>query len=172
METLIPGPIFDPCKIPISAPEPRCEIRLSGGMTLQGTALSLGNPHFVVWKESIDLRTLIEEVKTIGGEIEHHRIFPQRVNFELASQVDTHKVFMAVWERGVGPTRACGSGATATVCAGVFQGILPPDEDITVEMEGGSLQIKVSSDLSKVSVRGPAHWVFSGNFPVKKEMAI
>lgn len=162
IETVLPGPRFEPSHIPALFTEPEGVIDLSSGEQLRGIALSLGNPHFVVWRNKGGLQELNREVQRIGFEVEHHPSFPQRVNFELAGICEPRVVEMAVWERGVGHTWACGSGATATVCSGVYAGFLNPNEEITVKMLGGILRVQTSEDLATVRVRGPARQVFQG----------
>lgn len=127
-----------------------------------GTALSMGNPHFVAWGEFQSLLELNEAILKYGAEVENSSFFKNGVNFELASKIDETSINMAVWERGVGQTFACGSGATASVCAGVKTGRLNPDTDIKVKMLGGSLIIRVQDGLERVSLKGEAVHVFSG----------
>jgi len=102
----------------------------------------------------------------IGQKVQKSILFPAGTNFELASIVAEDKILMAVWERGVGRTLACGSGATATVCAGVASGRLKPGRPIQVIMAGGALVISVpsseNSDKDPISITGPAEHVYSG----------
>jgi diaminopimelate epimerase len=163
--TILAGPTFEPDFVPVKASGPVIEQQLNiSGMPLIGTALSIGNPHFVVWRGQGDLDLLNNEVGLMGRQVERDPLFPRATNFELACAESPTSVLMAVWERGVGPTLACGSGATATVCAGVKTGRLAAGQPVTVKMAGGSLVIEASADLSQVKVEGGAEFVFSGSF--------
>jgi diaminopimelate epimerase len=157
------GPSFNPALVPVISDREVIEERLSFAFgALQGTALSIGNPHFVAWQENTLLSELIKESKRIGADVENSRHFPRATNFELASVRSQSLVEMAVWERGVGPTLACGSGATATVCAGVKSGRLQSDRPINVRMQGGELSIEVDSNYRRVKVIGGEEFVFEG----------
>lgn len=161
--TLI-GPVFEPSRVPVALDSELIEGKLVfDSVEIVGTALSLGNPHFVSWTDNNDLEALNDRVKSIGNRIEHSAHFPNKTNFELAHKVSDLEVQMAVWERGVGHTFACGSGATATVCAGVKIGILPYDEHIQVQMQGGTLKVNVTKDFNSVEVIGLATFVFKGD---------
>ncbi|MBT7789741.1 MAG: diaminopimelate epimerase [Calditrichaeota bacterium] len=163
VEIELAGPDFSACKIGLTDSKMLIEENIqypSKGYV--GTALSIGNPHFVAWKEGQDLSELNEEILKHGAEVENSSHFKNGVNFELASIIDETSIYMAVWERGVGQTFACGSGATATVCAGVKTGRLSPDVDILVKMLGGVLTIRVQKELERVSLNGEASHVFSG----------
>ena len=157
------GPDFSPDAIGLSSSDELIETELSfDSISLIGTALSLGNPHFIVWKEGLNLIELNREILIAGSEVEHSSHFTNDVNFELVSQVDDRSINMAVWERGVGQTLACGSGATAAVCAGVKTGKLEPDREIEVKMIGGTLFIRINTQLDRVFFKGNAKHVFSG----------
>ncbi|MFH0764826.1 MAG: diaminopimelate epimerase, partial [Calditrichota bacterium] len=157
------GPEFDPSRVPLHLDQPVIETNLDfDRFSLTGTALSLGNPHFVVWKEDSELDQLNRLIFEWGAEVEHAVYFPARVNFEIASVVDPRTIHAAIWERGVGRTPACGSGATAAVCAGVKTGRLPVEQPIVVIMAGGRLTITPHTDLKQVSVTGEAAHVFNG----------
>ncbi len=134
--------------------------------SLKGIPMSIGNPHFIVWRTQGDITALNDEVATIGARVEKARYFPDGTNFELAVKVDDQWIRMAVWERGVGLTKACGSGAAAAVCSGVLSGRLAADTPIDVEMAGGRLSIEALSASGRIKVQGPAAHVFSGKFEV------
>ncbi len=162
------GPNFDPSKIPVNAEKEIVEGRLAFAFgPLQGTALSIGNPHFVVWRDLTSLSELKSQSDQIGGMVEKSHHFPRSTNFELASVRSSSLVEMAVWERGVGPTLACGSGAAATVCAGVKSGRLEPGRPIRVRMPGGELTVEVEADFSRVRVAGGAKFVFNGTIDAR-----
>ena len=125
------------------------------GLKIKGTAVSMGNPHFVVFQISD------EEVLFLGPKIERHKMFPRKTNTEFVKVVgDVLEV--KVYERGASWTLACGTGACATAVAAVVKGILSYDKDIKVKLPGGQLTINVRKDLSTVKMTGPAVRVFQG----------
>ncbi|MGL5795017.1 MAG: diaminopimelate epimerase [Waterburya sp.] len=129
-----------------------------GNNTWSVTAVSMGNPHcitFVADSEAIDL-------EKIGPLFEHHPAFPQRTNTEFIEVVKSDYIKMRVWERGAGITLACGTGACASVVAGVLNEKC--DRNCTVELPGGCLQIDWSSMDDKVYMTGPAVEVFKGKY--------
>jgi len=134
--------------------------------TITGTALSTGNPHFVSWRDDLNLDGLNREINKFGPDIEHSPHFRKGINFELANMIEADLIQMAVWERGVGRTLACGSGAVATVCAGVKTGRLEQDRSIRVNMAGGILFVTVHGDSDRVTLRGEANYVFSGSIDI------
>ena len=130
-----------------------------GGDEVVGTAVSMGNPHFVVFTDGIETMDL----ETVGPKFEYAPIFPDRVNTEFAEIPDPHTVKMRVWERGSGETLACGTGACATVAAAVRCGRCPADEFITVRLRGGELQVKAETG-GRILMKGPAAFVFDGEW--------
>jgi diaminopimelate epimerase len=129
-----------------------------GNDTWSVTAVSMGNPHcitFVADSEAIDL-------EKIGSLFEHHPAFPQRTNTEFIEVVRPDYIKMRVWERGAGITLACGTGACASVVAGVLNEKC--DRNCTVELPGGCLQINWSQENDKVYMTGPAVEVFKGKY--------
>lgn len=128
------------------------------GHTWAVTGVSMGNPHcitFVGDVGAIDLATL-------GPQFEHHAVFPQRTNTEFVEVVRPDYLKMRVWERGAGITLACGTGACATVVAGVLNG--KSDRAATVELPGGCLQIRWEEKSNHLFMTGPATKVFTGSF--------
>ena len=121
------------------------------------TALSMGNPHAVVFCKS-DVDAL--ELERIGPEFERHEMFPERVNTEFVNVMPDGSLKMRVWERGSGETLACGTGACAVAVAAALKGIRPFGETRVI-LRGGELFITVREDMS-VLMRGPAREVFSG----------
>jgi diaminopimelate epimerase len=122
------------------------------------TAVSMGNPHcitFVKDSQAIDL-------EKIGPLFEHHPAFPQRTNTEFIEVIRPDYIKMRVWERGAGITLACGTGACASVVAGVLNNQC--DRNCTVELPGGCLQINWSQENDKVYMTGPATEVFRGKY--------
>ena len=125
---------------------------------LAGTAVSMGNPHLVIFEA--DLR----EAGILGPRLEGCEGFPERTNVELARVVGGG-LEVSVWERGAGLTQACGTGACASVAAAVVEGRLPPGRWTRVRLPGGELQIRAEADLSNVLLRGPATYVFEATLP-------
>lgn len=127
------------------------------GETVRATALSVGNPHCVIFVE--DERTL--DLEAIGPLYENLPLFPERVNTEFVRLIDRSTVAMRVWERGSGETYACGTGACAAASAAVLNGHCDADSPITVKLIGGDLSITVSSD-GRITMTGPAAKVYDG----------
>jgi diaminopimelate epimerase len=127
-----------------------------GGTAYSVTAVSMGNPHCVVFVDDPDALGL----EKIGTLFEHHPAFPERVNTEFVKVIDRHTLQMRVWERGSGETFACGTGACATVVAAVLNGYCDKNEDITVHLRGGDLTIRYTDET--VYMTGPAATVYEG----------
>jgi diaminopimelate epimerase len=122
------------------------------------TCVSMGNPHCITFVEDVDSISLTE----IGPQFEHHPAFPQRTNTEFIQIVKSNYLKMRVWERGAGITLACGTGACASVVAGVLNDKC--DRLCTVELPGGCLQIEWSELDGRVYMTGPAEKVFTGSY--------
>lgn len=122
------------------------------------TAVSMGNPHCITFVED----TSAIDLENIGPLFEHHSAFPQRTNTEFIQIVSSNYLKMRVWERGAGITLACGTGACATVVAGVLNNQC--DRTSTVELPGGCLEITWSEADDKVYMTGPATQVFKGQY--------
>jgi len=127
------------------------------GRTFFGTAVSMGNPHFVIFVEDISKVPL----ETWGPELEKHPLFPRKTNVEFVQVLDKNTVRMRVWERGAGITQACGTGSCATAVACILNH--KTANDITVKLDGGDLQISWP-DNQHVWMTGPAQEVFTGDF--------
>jgi diaminopimelate epimerase len=129
-----------------------------GGRRLLFTAVSMGNPHAVIFVDdpAADLRALAEE---LGPTLEHHATFPRRTNVEFA-RLHAGGIDLVVWERGCGITLACGTGACATAVAACLEERTRAGQELTVNLPGGPLRITVAPDLSGVRMRGPATTVF------------
>lgn len=125
------------------------------------TAVSMGNPHAVIFTTGIDKLDL----EKIGPGFENHPFFPERVNTEFCEVIDSNTLKMRVWERGSGETWACGTGTCATVVAAVLNGYCKRDEEVLVHLRGGDLYIKYLSD-DTVLMRGPAVKVFDGQIEI------
>jgi diaminopimelate epimerase len=119
------------------------------------TCVSMGNPHCITFVDDVAAIPL----EAIGPQFEHHPAFPQRTNTEFIQVASKDYLKMRVWERGAGATLACGTGACASLVAGVLTGKC--DRAATVELPGGCLQIEWSLDR-KLYMTGPAERVFIG----------
>ena len=135
--------------------EGRDTITLPTGEHVTGRVVSMGNPHFV-----IDQDPATADVRHLGSSAECHPRFPNRSNIEFIAVDDSGEVSMRVWERGVGETLACGTGACAVgVTTMLDHGLSSP---ITVHLPGGDLTIEVDEDL-RVHMTGPATRIFTGS---------
>ncbi len=126
------------------------------GQTWEVTCISMGNPHCIAFVEDV----AAIELEIIGPKFEHHPAFPQRINTEFIQVVRRDYLKMRVWERGAGITLACGTGACASLVAGVLTGKC--DRTATIELPGGCLQIEWSEVDQRVYMTGPAERVFTG----------
>ncbi|NMG21639.1 diaminopimelate epimerase [Brasilonema bromeliae] len=126
------------------------------GKTWDVTCVNMGNPHCITFVE--DVATIPLEI--IGPQFEHHPVFPQRINTEFIQVVRPDYVKMRVWERGAGITLACGTGACASLVAGVLTQRC--DRKATVELPGGPLLIEWSQIDQRLYMTGPAERVFTG----------
>ena len=125
--------------------------------TWQVTCVSMGNPHCITFVDDVAAIPL----EQIGPQFEHHAVFPQRINTEFIQVVRSDYLKMRVWERGAGITLACGTGACASLVAGVLTGRC--DRRATIELPGGCLEIEWTID-DRIYMTGPATRVFSGTF--------
>ncbi len=130
---------------------------LVDGKTYDVTCVSMGNPHCITFMEE-DVRTL--DLTAIGPAFENHEKFPNRINTEFVNVLDKKTLRMRVWERGSGETLACGTGACATAVAAIVNGLT--EEEVTVELLGGNLQIRWDREQNLVFMTGPATIVFDG----------
>jgi diaminopimelate epimerase len=152
------GPaIWDPTLVPFDASDPGAatETIEVDGDPLEVSVLSMGNPHAV---------TLVHDVgdapvRTLGPKVETDPRFPKRTNVGFAEVVDTATIRLRVWERGVGETAACGTGACAAAAALHRRGLV--DADVEVHVPGGVLRIALSDD--RVLMTGPAIEVAHGH---------
>lgn len=127
----------------------------AAGQTWSVTCVSMGNPHCIIFVE--DVATV--PLETIGPQFEHHSAFPQRTNTEFIQVVNSSYLKMRVWERGAGITLACGTGACASLVAGVLNNKC--DRRATIELPGGCLEIEWADD-QRLYMTGPATRVFAG----------
>lgn len=156
-------PILNAKDIPVICNGERC---INEKITLADrefhmTCVSMGNPHAVMF---IDEHPIDFDLEKYGKIAESDtEIFPDRVNAEFAKVIDRRTVEMRVFERGAGETLACGTGTCATVVAGIINGLIDKNEEITVHLRGGDLKIKWSGDENdSVIMTGPAEYSFTG----------
>ena len=151
-------PILEPAQIPIVA-EGDTVIDapiLVDGKEYRMTGVSMGNPHTVVFMD--DVKNL--EIEKIGPLFENHERFPKRINTEFVKVLDRKTVEMRVWERGSAETLACGTGACAVAVACILNGLT--ENEVTVKLLGGDLQIQWDREKDTVFMTGPAVTVFDG----------
>lgn len=150
-------PLHAPAEIPLAVPEerPSYRIRLGEEEIIFG-AVSMGNPHAVLGVPAV----ATAPVASLGARLEQHPIFPQRANIGFMETVNRGHVRLRVYERGVGETLACGSGACAAAVIGIEQGLL--DDAVAVDLPGGRLNIRWEGRGRPVFMTGPAAVVFRG----------
>ena len=166
-------PVLQPAKIPFMAEAPQITYRISlsescgqpenaedSSEVVELSSIGMGNPHAVITVADVDKAP----VERIGPIIESHPRFPERVNVGFMQVVSRKKIRLRVFERGVGETRACGSGACAAVVAGRLQGLL--DDVVDVELPGGHLSVNSAGDDDTVKITGPACRVYEGRLQV------
>jgi diaminopimelate epimerase len=167
-------PILRPADIPVRLPAIAGEQVVAAPFEIAGervpgqtslpvrlplTCVSMGNPHAVFFVPDVAALPL----KTWGPQIEHHPLFPQRINAHFVEVLAADRVRMITWERGTGPTQACGTGASAVCVAGVLNRLT--QRKITAELPGGELQLEWDAQTNHVFKTGPAVEVFTGEWP-------
>jgi len=159
-------PVFTPKDIPVlsSLPQIVDEPLSAGDMNVRFTAVSMGNPHAVIFTEGIAGLDLPK----IGPYFENHAIFPDRVNTEFVEIVGEQELRMRVWERGSGETLACGTGACAVAVAAVLNKHVSADRPDTVHLLGGDLEILWDRKENTVYMTGPATEVFEGEIDLNQ----
>lgn len=126
------------------------------GHEFRFTAVSMGNPHCVIYVED----AVNFDLATWGPKLEVHPMFPRKINVEFVTVKNRAYTDMRVWERGAGPTLACGTGACATLVSSVLNGLT--DREATVSLKGGELFIEWNEADNHVYMTGPAEEVFTG----------
>lgn len=150
-------PILTPAEIPFAASGRQNTYHIDvEGLELEISAVSMGNPHAVLLVEDVETAA----VEELGPEIEHHPSFPNRVNVGFMQVISRDNIRLRVFERGVGETRACGSGACAAVVAGIIRNLL--NSTVTVHLPGGNLSITWQGEGHSLKMTGPATTVFRG----------
>jgi len=155
------APIFDPALIPFSGGTGAISEPLNvEGTILKISALSMGNPHAVQVVESIE----DAPVKILGALIEEHPRFPNHVNAGFMQVIDAHNLRLRVYERGVGETLSCGTGACAAAVSGIRLNLL--ESPVNIATHGGALSISWEGSDTDVQMTGPAITVFSGEITI------
>ncbi|WP_133000347.1 diaminopimelate epimerase [Luteimonas arsenica] len=155
------APVFAPAEIPLAgvggdADDYAIEVV---GRRLRLGAVSMGNPHAVIEVDDIDAAPVTE----LGAALQQHPVFPQQCNVGFARVLDRGRIRLRVYERGVGETLACGSGACAAVAVLARRGRVDAAKGVDVELPGGTLRIHLGADGS-LYMAGPAAFVYEGEF--------
>jgi len=154
-------PELDPAKIPFDAPERALTYALDvDGKSFDIGAVSMGNPHAVLRVDNVKSAP----VTTLGPTIETHARFPNRVNVGFMQIVSRSEINLRVFERGVGETLACGTGACAAVVSARLRNLI--DSPVQVNLTGGALSIEWQGEGQPVMMTGPATTVFEGQIQI------
>jgi diaminopimelate epimerase len=154
-------PEFEPSKIPFEAPLAATVYDLDvDGQSEQIAAVSMGNPHAVLKVDDVAKAP----VAKLGAKIESHPRFPNRVNVGFMQILGPNEIKLRVYERGVGETEACGSGACAAAVAAILQGAV--DSPVTLQLTRGSLKIDWQGEGHALIMTGPAKTVFHGRIRI------
>jgi diaminopimelate epimerase len=148
-------PLFDWEFIPLAMPMDTRDMPVGWDALERPMAVNVGNPHVVFFVEDCDAI----ELERLGPLIETDPLFPERINVNVASVIAPHHINLRVWERGVGLTRACGTGACATAVAAIRSG--RATSPLTVSLPGGALTI-AWAEGGAIEMAGPATHVFTG----------
>jgi diaminopimelate epimerase len=153
-------PVFEPARIPLRGFEVAHDaytLEIDGTPLVFG-AVSMGNPHAVIEVDDVDTAA----VATLGPALQRHAAFPDSVNVGFAQVVARDRVRLRVYERGVGETLACGSGACAAAAVMMRRGRV--DREVAIELPGGTLHIAWPDDDATLTMAGPAIFVFEGEW--------
>jgi len=158
-------PIFNPKLIPFLSDTEKNEYPISIDLphqkeTITMAVLSIGNPHAVITVKD----THQAHVETLGPYLESHNLFPKRVNVGFMEIVTPHHIRLRVFERGVGETLACGTGACAAAVSGIKSHLL--SSPVKVDMQGGSLSIDWKGYGHPVMMKGPAVTLYEGEIEI------
>jgi len=142
-------------EIGMTGPENQAFVDREVGEGFRGTAVSMGNPHLVIFVDDVAKIDL----EHIGPVLERHPLFPNRTNVHFVQVVDRGHLIQRTWERGAGATMACGTGACASAVAAMLTD--RADRTVEVRLPGGTLEIEIAAD-GRVFMTGPAETVFEG----------
>ena len=132
---------FDPAAIPVTAPSSRDLEATFHGVTYRGDAAGMGNPHLVLFVDDPETARVVQH----GPHLEHDERFPQRTNVEFVTVDARDRMRMRVWERGVGETLSCGTGACAAAAVAQRRGLV--DSFLTVVVPGGELRVRLGDTI-------------------------
>ncbi len=153
-------PIVNPAQIPLALENNVFNLQ-AYDQNFDFMAIGMGNPHAITFLNSEqNLKDL--DLEKYGKFIENHHYFPEKTNVEFAYIKNPNYINLKVWERGCGYTLACGTGACATVVAGIKKGLIDQKQITTVELPGGQLQIEWNEKDHNIYMTGPAETVFIG----------
>lgn len=159
------SPILEPARIPFLTERPGLvQVFEIDGQLRELMVLSMGNPHAVQLVSDV----AAAPVRSEGPRLEQHARFPKRVNAGYLQVLGRGRIRLRVWERGVGETLACGSGACAAVVAGISRGLL--DSPVRVEVRGGALTVSWAGGDNPVWLKGPATTVFEGTMDLAQQV--
>lgn len=152
------APVFEASRIPVSGNlnNNKLTFSLETVDELKGFVVSMGNPHVVLHVENFN----DDEIQTIGKALQANPAFPKKVNVGFMQVIDSSHIKLRVFERGVGETLACGTGACAAVVAGIQQGLLA--NKVKVQLLGGDLEVSWQGENSHVIMQGDATLVYTG----------
>lgn len=153
-------PRWDWEDIPLSEPQDTSSLALPLAGMQQALAVNVGNPHVVFFVDNVSQIPLEEW----GPAVENHALFPERTNVEFVEILSRKEMRMRVWERGAGVTRACGSGACASLVAAVRAGKTSRQADVV--LDGGTLSIHWDEDSNAIFMTGPVAEVFRGELSI------
>ena len=148
---------FNSSEIPVEGKQREVvneELRINGDIC-NFTAVSVGNPHCVIFSDELD----VEYIKKVGPLIENNELFPNRINVQIAKINSSDSIDILIWERGAGYTLASGSSSCAVAAAAVKNGLT--DHEVAINMPGGTLNISVREDWS-IRMKGPVEEVATG----------
>lgn len=156
-------PFLQAADVPTTLPTDEEGRVIEASLTVAGqdwkvTCVGMGNPHAIVFVDDLDALNLAE----VGPQFEVDPVFPAKTNTEFVQVLSPTHLKMVVWERGAGPTLACGTGACALTVAAVLAG--KAERSCKVSLPGGDLQIEWSSEDNHIYMTGPAQRVFAGSY--------
>ena len=145
--------------IPLAQEMDTISLDMSEGALKNPVGVGMGNPHAVFFVEN----AAAIDLETVGPLLEHHALYPNRTNIEAAEIIDRGHIRLRVWERGVGITQACGTGACATLVAAARRGLA--DRTAKVELDGGMLKIEWRAN-NHVLMTGPTEMSYTGTWMI------
>ncbi len=157
----IGAPDFAPQSLPMNAAQADSYRLQVAGTEVEFGAVAVGNPHVVIGVADVDEAP----VARVGAALGSHALFPRHTNVGFMQVVDRQRIRLRVFERGVGETRACGTGACAAVAVGRRRGAL--DTDVQVELPGGTARVSWQGPGQPLWLTGPASIVFTGSVEVQ-----